>query len=412
MKNLSTQLSSMKMASTNSFSQQFVQIDTLLQQTKHYWQLLPFEHLSFPWADNSELVDFVNSLSSQELEALDADDLALRSALSRYLDYELDILAPLSLEQQPEVNVPPWLKAGIKGRKWQQIEKFSSLLNSDKLPVLEWCAGKGHLGRLIGFTQQRQVTSLEWQQSLCQHGAELSKKHNVEQQFYQSDVFSEDVTQYLMPKQHAIALHACGDLHSSLLQRASKKRVEHLSVVPCCYHLIQHQVYQPLSTLAQQSSLRLSIRDLNLSMQQTVVATTREKHHRRVEVAWRLAFDLLQRRLRQVESYLPLPSIKQSMLTGSFEVFCQWACDKKGLALDKDEVDFNTLEQAGWERRALNTKIELVTHGFRQLLERWLLLDRVLFLQQQGYEAKLSLFCPTEVTPRNTLISAKLLKPH
>jgi hypothetical protein len=97
------------------------------------------------------------------------------------------------------------------------------------------------------------------------------------------------------------------------------------------------------------------------------------------------------------------------MLMGCFEQFCRWACDKKGLSLTP-EVDFEHFEYQGWQRRETNARIEVVTHAFRQLLERWLLLDRVLYLEEQGYQVELESFCQREITPRNAVIIARYTK--
>ena len=42
------------------------------------------------------------------------------------------------------------LDAGVPGRKRAQIEAFAAHLPAAGLPLLEWCAGKGHLGRRLG----------------------------------------------------------------------------------------------------------------------------------------------------------------------------------------------------------------------------------------------------------------------
>ena len=52
-------------------------------------------------------------------------------------------------------------------------------------------------------------------------------------------------------------------------------------------------------------------------------------------------------------------------------------------------------------------RMELVRHLFRRPLELWLVLDRALFLQEQGYQVELSQFCARELTPRNILIHAE-----
>jgi len=394
------------MNSNSSFAQQFKNIDRLLSLTRQYWQIMPFEHLDLPWSQNQRLREFLQLLSVKEMERLDLDDVALRQKLTIVLGETLDIIEPLPCSEVSLPSVAPWFKAGIKGRKWQQIERFSATIPSRNTPILEWCAGKGHLGRVISYVQQREVVSLEWQQSLCQQGGELASKHKIRQSFVHADVFSSDINNLLSSHQHAVALHACGDLHIQLIKRASRCSTNELSVAPCCYHLIAGDTYQPLSKLAQLSDLHLSKQDLSLSMAQTVVASARERKHRATEVAWRLAFDILQRKLTGVDQYLSLPPIRQSILTGSFEQFCEWACDKKFL-IKPALFDYTGLERQGWQRRELNARIEVVTHAFRELLERWLLLDRVLFLEQAGYQVSLSQFCPRQVTPRNAMIYAQ-----
>ena len=44
---------------------------------------------------------------------------------------------------------------------------------------------------------------------------------------------------------------------------------------------------------------------------------------------------------------------------------------------------------------------------FRRPLELWLLLDRCLYLVEQGYSVRLGEFCPTSLSPRNLLILAE-----
>ena len=390
-----------------NFVEQFQQINALLTKTRQYWQILPFSHLSLPWENNQPLLDFLSTLSAEQVATLDGDDLLLRDTLAPYLGIDCDFFSSLDLRAAAVTEVPSRLKSGIKGRKWQQIERFSAIVPQSSAELLEWCAGKGHLGRLIGYQQQRAVTSIEWQQSLCHAGQQLSDKFKIKQVFVQGDVLSSTSHLLIKPQQHIVALHACGDLHVALLKQAATIKPQALFIAPCCYHLINNESYQPLSRAAKASQLNLNKADLSLSIQKTVVAGQRERNHSATEVAWRLGFDLLQRQLTNTDKYLAVPSIRQSMLSGSFKDFCIWACSKKSLLLTAD-IDFDYFEQAGWQRRTIIKRIELVTHAFRQLLERWLILDRVLYLQEHGYQVELLNFCETAITPRNAMIIACL----
>ncbi|MNF11686.1 hypothetical protein D3C80_2129510 [compost metagenome] len=51
--------------------------------------------------------------------------------------------------------------------------------------------------------------------------------------------------------------------------------------------------------------------------------------------------------------------------------------------------------------------LELPRSLFRRPLELWLLLDRALFLEEQGYQVMLGSFCQAQLTPRNILLLAE-----
>lgn len=99
--------------------------------------------------------------------------------------------------------------------------------------------------------------------------------------------------------------------------------------------------------------------------------------------------------------------MKTQLLTqGTFTDFCHWAAERKQLVL-QGPIDFEALEQAGRQRHLQIRQLELVCQLFRRPLELWLVLDRVLFLEEQGYQVSLHEFCARNLTPRNLLIQAQ-----
>lgn len=423
----------------NDFNHHLSELSQLLIKTKSLWQVVAFDHHDLPWqASFPNLAKCVEKLSQDEIETLDANQAQLVQLLLPEIIKDLaltsndtqQVLALLNPEQLAKAFTPhdalsqfnandiKHIQVGIKGRKWQQICAFTQAAftpeQNQHLPVLEWCAGKGHLGRLVAKTQHRQVTSLEWQQSLCEQGKALSNKANINQEFVCQDAFAgidlADISSPIKAQQHAIALHACGDLHVRLLTLGAMAQTQAISISPCCYHLIQASHYQALSNTAKQVDLNLSRHDLQLPLQHSVIASVKHNALRLKEVAWRLGFDELQRELTKNTNYLPVPTIKQSQLSGSFSDFCYWAAAQKGLDLVKlsgqKTIEFDVYLAKGKQRQLTTGRIDLVRHLFRQVLEQWLLLDRVCFLQEQGYQVQLSYFCKAQITPRNALIHA------
>lgn len=399
-----------------NLQQRFTELDRLLTRHRHYWQLRSFELMAPPWP-GTPLQRWLLSLSNQERQQLLLDDQLRAQALTPFIP-DAETLQHLSQVEKPfhtdtrtkdtagHQPPPAWLSYHIPGRKWSQILAFDQALTDADRPFVEWCAGKGHLGRLLAYKHHQPVTSLELQPRLCQHGQQLADQRQLPCKHQHLDVMTTAASELLQPQQHAVALHACGKLHIQLLHQGVKRGVKTISLSPCCYHLIDQPDYLPLSQTATTSALQLSRDDLSLAMQETVTAGTREQRLRQRQLRWRLGFDLLQRQVRGIDHYLNCPTIPQARLSGTFADFCHWMADRKQLTLPAG-IDFDDFEQRGQQRVIDNERIELVQQLFRRPLELWLVLDRALFLQQHGYQVNVEQFCDRRLTPRNLIIQAR-----
>lgn len=388
----------------------FLQHDQLLQSYLQYWQFSPFQQHSLPW-QNQALVDQVKNLNTTQIQQLEQSP---EQAVELFAKYFPELKPCLALWQpqaakNADLETPFWLTNGIKGRKTAQIQAFSEQLQGEDLPILEWCAGKGHLGRLISFHHQLPITSLEWQASLCDSGQQQANQLKLPQQFHHCDVLEPNAQQHLKSKQHAVALHACGELHLQLLRLAANHKPQKLSICPCCYHLINSSHYQPLSKLAKQSALTLSKTDLRLAVAQSVTSGQRVQTLRQREIHWRLSYQSLREELTNTDHYQALPSVGKQWFShdAQFTDFAQWACQQHQIGFP-DTFDQRLYLEKGQQRHLLVRQLELVQLLFRPIMERWLLSDRCLFLQQQGYQVGLMELFPFKTSPRNVLIQAQL----
>ncbi|MHC8384263.1 methyltransferase [Pseudomonas sp. LB3P14] len=388
----------------------FAALDAFLIEHQALWKPRPFTHLQLPWeASYPELAESLRGRSLEEAEhnhnqpcLLDAPEpFASLAALSLELSAvgELPVQALEAAGHRLNVDVP--------GRKWQQIEAFASRLQFADAPShwLDWCSGKGHLGRRLLQTGQ-QLTCLEYDPALVSSGQALSQRHQMHALHVQQDVLSAHAASMLNADHTPVALHACGDLHVRLIQLASAAGCKQLAIAPCCYNRTSLSEYQPLSSLAERSDLRLSLEDLSLPMSETVTAGARVRRQRDTSMARRLAFDLLQRQLRGMDEYLPTPSLPSAWLDKSFADYCHHLAALKELSTIGPQ-DWSALEAAGWQRLAEVRNLELLRGLFRRPLELWLVLDRALFLFEQGYAVRLGTFCKTPLTPRNFLLLAE-----
>ncbi|MGE8067268.1 methyltransferase [Pseudomonas sp. NPDC089569] len=388
----------------------FTALDAFLTEHQALWKPRPFTHLQLPWETTyPELADWLRGRSLEAAESAHTQP-ALLEAPEPFAS-----LAAMSLSLSAVGELPTHaleaaghrLNVDVPGRKWQQIEAFASRLQFADAPKhwLDWCSGKGHLGRRLLQTGQ-QLTCLEFDPALVASGQALSQRHHLHALHVEQDVLAADTASLLKDEHTPVALHACGDLHVRLIQLASAAGCKQLAIAPCCYNRISLTQYSPISSAARGSDLQLSLDDLALPMSETVTAGARVRRQRDTSMARRLAFDLLQRQLRGVDEYLPTPSLPSAWLDKPFADFCHHLAALKELSTIGPQ-DWSAWEAAGWQRLAQVRNLELLRGLFRRPLELWLILDRALFLLEQGYEVRLGTFCETPLTPRNFLLLAE-----
>jgi len=392
---------------SHHLSTRFQALDQFLIEHQQLWKPRPFTTLQLEW----ETAHPQLAAHLRQCSLADAESESTASALPApfpQLASQAQQLATLG--NLPATGLPPAarrLDVAVPGRKWQQIEAFASHLSFSAQPRhwLDWCAGKGHLGRRL-LQPGQQLTCLEYDADLVAAGQALSAHHHLPALHLHEDVMADDSARHLADDKTVVALHACGDLHGRLMQLASQQGCRQLAVAPCCYNRIAAQQYQALSTAAQASSLQLSLDDLGLPLSETVTAGARVRRQRDASMARRLGFDLLQRQQRQSAEYLPTPSLPVAWLEKPFEQYCRDLAALKQLQLTGNP-DWAALEAAGWQRLAEVRNLERVRNLFRRPLELWLVLDRALFLEERGYNVQLGLFCDYPLTPRNLLILAE-----
>lgn len=391
----------------------FAALDRFLLDHASLWQNQPFTQQYLDWeVEYPELSVWLRGQSLEHAEQHQLEPRWLASGgvpepFTHWAGLTQQLTAIGCLPYHGTQVLPEAMSRGIPGNKWQQIEAFAACLPPDwqGSSWLDWCAGKGHLGRRLAWPDGR-LCCIEYNTQLVEAGKQLSQQWQVQARHQHCDALSEEAIPYLAASDTWVALHACGDLHTSLLRHTVGREVRRLAIAPCCYNRVRASYYQPLSTRGKASLLQLNRVMLGLPLQATVTAGAAEVRKRNRNMAWRLGFDLLQRQWRGEDEYLPVPSMANRWQHQSFADWCWAAAELKGIEA-RWVSDWQAAEQAGWQRLAEVRNLELVQDLFRRPLELWLVLDMALFLQEQGFSVQLGEFCPQQLTPRNVLLLAE-----
>lgn len=392
---------------------QFKNLTALLTEHEQLWKPSAFTRNSFEdLALPSKLKDWLFTLSDQQVSSLQLDDNKLLAAISPYFEPAKALQTFINLPKSTPLSLGSpsrFWHTGIPGRKAEQIEAFVAAMGSVNSPTLEWCCGKQHLGRYLAEIHQQPTLGLDIDASLVKQANTLAYKRNMSDnaQALVSDVLNKQVSHHIKPSHHMVALHACGGLHVRFLQESVGNQVHKLSLSPCCYHRFNStDLYTGLSSEAQLGQLKLTNDDLRVATRQCNIASTRETQKRKTLQAWRLGFDCLQRELLNSDQYLPTPSLSVQVLSQGFESFCKLQAERLQLCLD-GKIDFESYEKTGQRRFRHYERAELLRMVFRRALECWLVSDKKLFLEENGYQCSVSRFCDTNLSPRNLFIQAQ-----
>lgn len=379
-------------------------LDELLYATRELWQPQPFCEVRPGWCECwPDLTGKLLALTDAELVHRAADIDAATQLLVPYCPdlAEINVLACL-----PQRSVKPLAVHGerwaweIPGRKRQQIEAFVAATNSAARPVVDWCGGKGHLGRLLALHWEVTVQTLEIDRQLCADGQALARRLGVAQDFVATDVLTAQSA--LKADSHAVALHACGHLHRSLLREGVAAGVKRFDVAPCCYHLGIKEAYSPLTGGLKN---QLTAADARLAVTETTTASPRLQRQRDHEMSWKLGFDAWRRAVGEAADYQPFKPVPSAWFRQGFDLFIERMAQREGLALPAG-CNTQRFEQQGWQRQREVMRLSVVRSAFRRAIEVWLVLDLACELERSGYTVEVGQFCARALTPRNLLISA------
>lgn len=380
-------------------------LDSRLAAFHELWHPQPFREIRPGWCDSQPaLADELTALPDDAVAHLADDGAAALRFLARHLP-DVAELGPLTelptMSPAASSELGPHWAWEIPGRKRAQIEAFAGAAARSGAAVLDWCGGKGHLGRLLALHWHVPATSLDIDPVLCAEGEQLARRAGTAHDFIVADALA--ASEAIRPGMHAVALHACGELHRSLVRESAARGAAALDVAPCCYYRGVETWYEPLSG---RLATRLSRDDTRLAVTETVTASPRQARRRDRDMAWKLGFDALRRTVSGEQGYKTFKPVPPEWFRGSFDEFIRHMASREGLALPSS-ARLDEFERRGWERQREVMRLSVVRHAFRRPLEVWLMLDLACFLENAGYAVTLGTFCERSLTPRNTLISAR-----
>ena len=181
------------------------------------------------------------ALQSWMIQSLERSDPALADAIRGMESVLSNMPSPLSNaspssplsnvspSSPPSRRTQPRAARGIPGRKWEQIQRFTTLMppipgHDKQNTIVDWCSGKGYLARgLHACGCCSEVHCLELDAALCAAGEAHARAKALPIAFHEYDVLGSAPLPAALRVPHIThtALHACGELHRTALRTAA-----------------------------------------------------------------------------------------------------------------------------------------------------------------------------------------------
>lgn len=396
-----------------AMAERLAQLSTFLVAHEHLWRVRPFLEPHPAWTQRyPEVYDWLVDLDPDQVDALERDPAGLRAGpapLAQLLDHARPLIevgrlpgAPLSqlLDPVPRVH----------GRKEGQVRALGGVaihaLPDEARMLVDWCCGKGHLGRTLALESALPLLGLEKDARLCGRGRDLAAGTDALCTFLPTDVRDPLRLPALAPLTTAIvALHACGDLGDAAIQAAMEQHALSLVLAPCCPRVGSTTGWTARSAAGRASGLVFDEPALRLATLEEVSAARAVCLRRRKLLGWRQAFHYLVQQAGGPQTYTapgPLPPRWQHL---DFAVFAESLSASSGMSIPPS-FDAEVTLAEGHRRAHHSRSLGLVRGIFRRPLEVWLVLDRALRLAEADWPVRIGTFCEPELSPRNLAIVA------
>ncbi len=390
-----------------------VALTELLARTEPLWRPSPFQSRRLPWeADHPALSAWLRDLPVERVEALHLDPAGLREAPEPLPGLVAEVarltnVGALPAEALAELPDPV---PRVTGRKHVQVQAFvaaaMSALPDEAELLVDWCCGKGHLGRALSASLGLVSLGLERDPELCRTGRDLAAGTDACCAFVPTDVLDPSRWPAVPPLRTAVVgLHACGALTDAAMTFALDGHALALLLAPCCFHFAPGEApFVPRSEAGRAAGLTWDSATLRLPTLEEVVAPAAVRRRRRQEAAWRLALDRLVREATGIDAYTPVGPVLPGWHRGDFRAFAETMSRAHGLPLPS-RWDPARAEADGHARAREVAALGLVRSQLRRPIELWLVLDRALRLADAGWDVQVGTFCDRGDTPRNLVIA-------
>jgi hypothetical protein len=412
-----------------NFKSQATTLFHFLKKTQNIWDNEVMDH--YPESLNQfnpEWIESLRNLTLAELHQLDSKEKLAKLAktsLQSFLEEIKSLEDIIPAQIPPSVKLEDWAYVDIKEKKKHEINILapfiSNLQQSLKFnSVIDIGGGVGHLARIIAKYFGIKTISIDKEKSFQAIGKKRLERYRepinaAPLEFLNLD-FSNNSSQafkeVFQSTNFILGLHTCGELANSLIKTTIETKAIGLLNFGCCYHKMGKGNFKFNSLFFQENlNLTMTLESLTLATRAHGKTNFYDFETKYLVKNYRQALHLFLIEKFNRNDILSVGEIHVREYRKPFEDYLFTKLETLNIShnFTKDEMsDFYQSSKIQTELKKMFLA-NLIRWQMGRVLEKFLLLDRVIYLEENNYQAELLEFFTESISPRNIGILAKKL---
>lgn len=387
--------------------------------------LYPDPLVDYPKAWVEELASFRDKPTIIELEKKNVSPYLKGESLLTFYQKIEELSTLPAVPDLPPMPEDQFTWLFIIPKKQHEIKRLAPMVNllyhQRKIDrIVDIGGGIGLLSQTLNNQYGLRITSLDMDPILQQTGARRHEKNAKDPQNkinylnVKVDLHEATFTEILRERTMTVGLHTCGALANAQIMASASKKVPVLLNFGCCYHKLEDVPNgENISELARSLPDKIEMSHFALTLSSRAHRKMDDKDYDlKLKVKlYRYAIHFLLYDHYGHRELVTLGNSSPKLYDESFGSYALEQLKRIDIASKhtKDELDRYFLEN---DRQELIWKMlaaGLIRNALGRLLELYILLDRVRYLEEQGYRVELMEFFDESFSPRNLGIVAERL---
>lgn len=327
-----------------------------------------------------------------------------------------------STEEYPPMPEEPWTWLHMIPKKQHEIRRLAPHVNhlyqNHKVScVVDIGGGIGFLAQTLNNQYRMKVTSIDMNADFQRTGMERHEKNAkdpLNKVTYQNikvengGKFAELLSHNVLP----VGLHTCGKLALDIIKVSADKKVPALVNFGCCYQTLDASPeFQNISRFAKENDpIWMNKYALTLACRAHKKMNEKDLDFKQKVKYMRYAFHILLHDYYGIREIVNLGNSHPKLYDRPFSDYAQEQFRRINIEPKHTPEELN----AFYSRPDIQLIIDqMLTAGhirnaFGRVMEIYLLLDRAIYLEEQGYNVSVQEFFDEELSPRNIGITARL----